>query len=158
MHYQEGQDRNQVFLTSLDELLPDDSWARLVDEIVDAIPLDHFGFKNMTLKKEGNIPYHPRDLFKLLMYGYRKRIRSSLKLHEACLINIEVIWLLRGLRPSARTIINFRTNNKQAIKEARSYFLKNLKSWSRTDSESVGIQKLKSRGQFKFDFGVFATS
>jgi len=158
MHYQEGLDRNQVFLTSLEELVPDNSWVRMLDEIVDAIPLDYFGFKHMTLKKEGNVPYHPRDLFKLLMYGYRKRIRSSLKLHEACLNNVEVMWLLRGLRPSARTINYFRTNNKQAIKEAHSYFLKKLKSWSMTDSELVKVQNLKTRGQFKFNFEMFTAS
>ena len=126
MHYQEGVDRNQIFMTSLEDLVPADSWARVVDLLVDAMPLATFEFRNMELNKEdertgpkdeGPVdlqvseprqwmggPYHPSDLFKLLLYGYRKRIRSSLKLNEACRINVEVMWLLRGMRPSARTI------------------------------------------------------
>ena len=132
MHYQEGQDRNQMFVTSLEEMVKDDSWARIVDLFVDSIPLEDFGFANMELKKEdertgpavrqdegpGNLrvseprqwvgqPYHPSDLFKLLLYGYRRRIRSSLKLAEACKINVEVMWLVKGLRPSTRTINYF---------------------------------------------------
>lgn len=104
MHYHEGQDRNQMFVTSMEELVAADSWARIMDLFVDAMALKELDFKNMELNREGNIPYHPGDLLKLLLYGYRKRIRSSLKLSEACRVNIEVIWLLKGLRPSPRTI------------------------------------------------------
>ena len=131
MHYQEGQDRNQMFVTSMEEMVSADSWARIVDLFVDAMPMEDFGFKNMELNKEGNIPYHPSDLFKLLLYGYRKRIRSSLKLSEACKINVEVIWLLKGLRPSPRTINYFpaefsagQAYKRAEIEQAHRHFVK----------------------------------
>ena len=147
MHYQEGQDRNQMFVTSMEEMVAADSWARIVDLFVDSMPLEDFGFKNMDLNKEGNIPYHPSDLFKLLLYGYRKRVRSSLKLSEACKINVEVIWLLKGLSPSPRTINYFRSDNCQAIEKAHRCFVKLLKNWKLIKGETLAVDSMKIRGQ-----------
>ena len=147
MHYQEGQDRNQMFVTSMEEMVAADSWARIVDLFVDAMPLEDFGFKNMELNKEGNIPYHPGDLFKLVLYGYRKRIRSSLKLSEACKINVEVIWLLKGLRPSPRTINYFRSDYGDAIQKAHRHFVRLLKKWKLIKGETLAVDSMKIRGQ-----------
>jgi len=51
MHYQEGQDRNQMFMTSMEELVDQDSWARIVDLFVDAMPIKEFGFTHVELNK-----------------------------------------------------------------------------------------------------------
>ncbi len=147
MHYHQGRDRNQAFITSLEELVGQDSWARIVDLFVDAMPINEFGFKNSRLNKEGNIPYKPDDLFKLLLYGYRKRIRSSLKLAEACKINVEVMWLLKGLRPSPRTINYFRSNNNKAIEKAHRHFVRLLKNWKLIDGQTLAVDSTKIRGQ-----------
>ncbi len=143
------------------------------------MPLEDFGFKNMELNKEDSQtipkdegpvdlrvreprqrmgkPYHPSDLFKLVLYGYRKRIRSSLKLSEACKINVEVIllrcatggqvWLLKGLRPSPRTINYFRSNNGDAIEKANRYFVKLLKNWKFIKGDTLAVDSMKIRGQ-----------
>ena len=169
MHYQEGQDRNQIYMTCMEEMVALDSWARVVDIFVDSMPLEEFGFKNMELNKEdertipkgeGPVdlqvreprqrvgePYHPSDLFKLLLYGYRKRIRSSLKLSEACRVNMEVIWLLKGLRPSSRTINYFRSDNVEAIEKAHRHFVRLLKSWKLIGGETLAVDSMKIRGQ-----------
>ena len=39
------------------------------------------------------------DLLKLYIYGYVNRVRSSRRLEAETARNLEVIWLLRGLRP-----------------------------------------------------------
>ncbi len=104
MHYQKGKDRSQFFLTSLESMVVADSWARLVDVFVDAMPILDFGFTHSKLNKEGNVPYHPSDLFKLLLYGYRHGIRSANKLHQATKINVEVVRLLKGCQPSAQAL------------------------------------------------------
>ena len=129
MHYQKGKNREQIFMTSFSQMVEHDSWARVVDLFVDAMPFSEFGFKNSKLNKEGNLPYHPADLFKLLLYGYRNGIRSANKLHKASKVNVEVMWLLKGLRPSPRTICYFRANNSKAIEKAHRYFVKLLKNW-----------------------------
>jgi len=134
-------------MTSLDEQVSGDSWARIVDLFVDAIPIDQFGFTHSTLNKEGNIPYHPSDMFKLLLYGYRYRIRSANQLARSCKINIEVKWLLKTLEPSARTINYFRSNNTQAIKEAHRYFVGMLKQWKLIDGKTLVVDGTRIRAQ-----------
>ncbi len=147
MHYQQGKDCGQFFLTSLESMVAADSWVRLVDAFVDAMPVLDLGFTHSKLNKEGNVPYHPSDLFKLLLYGYRHGIRSANKLHQATKINVEVMWLLKGLQPSARTINYFRTNNSSAIEQARRYFVRLLKEWQLVEGTTVTLDGTKIRGQ-----------
>jgi len=147
MHYQQGSDREQVFMTSLDQLVTDDSFARIVDLFVDAMPIEELGFKHARLNKEGNTPYHPGDMFKLLLYGYRNGIRSSNKLAKACKINLEVMWLLKGLKPSPRTINYFRANNSKAIEKASGHFVQLLKKWKLVDGKTIAVDGTKVRGQ-----------
>ncbi len=147
MHYQQGKDRGQFFLTSLETSVESDSWARLVDLFVDAMPLLDFGFTHSKLNREGNMPYHPADLFKLLLYGYRHGIRSANKLHQSTKINVEVMWLLKGLQPSARTINYFRSNNSEAIEKAHRYFVRLLKEWKLVDGTTVALDGTKVRAQ-----------
>ena len=45
-----------------------------------------------------------RNLLKLYIYGYVNRVRSSRRLEAETTRNLEVIWLLRGLRPDFKTI------------------------------------------------------
>jgi transposase len=147
MQYRQGQDRDQMFLTSMSEFVAPDSWARIVDLFVNSLPMATFGFKNATLNTEGNIPYCPSDMFKLFLYGYRKRIRSAKQLEEACIINLEIIWLLKGLRPSARTINYFRSNNGEAIEKAHKHFVRLLKSWKLIDGDLIAVDSMKVRAQ-----------
>lgn len=134
-------------MTSLEEMVKPDSWARVVDLFVDALPITELGFTHSNLNKEGNLPYHPSDLFKLLLYGYRNSIRSANKLAEACTINMEVMWLLKGLRPSARTINYFRSNNAEAIENAHRHFVRLLKQWKLVDGQVMAVDGTKVRGQ-----------
>jgi transposase len=147
MHYQQGQDRNQIMMISLDQMVADDSFARIIDLFVDAMPIEELGFEHVKLNKEGNIPYHPRDMFRLLMYGYRNGIRSANKLAKACSINMEVMWLMKGLQPSPRTINYFRSNNSKAIENANRHFIKLLKQWKLVDGKTIAVDGTKVRGQ-----------
>lgn len=56
----------------------------------------------------------PADLLKLTIYGYLNRVRSSRRLEAETRRNIEVIWLLRGLKPDFKTIVDFRLDNNGA--------------------------------------------
>ena len=147
MHYQQGSDREQVFMTSLEQLVAEDSFARIVDLFVDAMAIEELGFKHARLNREGNTPYHPGDMFKLLLYGYRNGLRSSTKLSKACYINLEVMWLMKGLKPSPRTINYFRSNNAGAIEKASKHFVQLLKKWKLVDGKTIAIDGTKVRGQ-----------
>ena len=68
------------------------------------------------LKPRGKPPYHPGDLLRLYIYGYLNRYRSSRVLERECQRNVELMWLLRGLKPDHNTIANFRRDHPKAIK------------------------------------------
>ena len=71
----------------------------------------------------GQPPYDPSDLLKLYLYGYINQIRSSRRLEREACRNLELIWLLKNLRPGYRTIANFRKENWKALKAANRGFV-----------------------------------
>jgi len=146
MDFINGIDRDQLVLMDFEAQVSANSWARIVDLFVDMLPLDKLGFSDV-LNEQGRPPYRSADMLKLLMYGYKKKLRSSYSLEEACQINLEVIWLLRGLRPSARKIAYFRKNNPQAFKQAFRHFVVMLKDMDLIDGETIAIDSFKIRAQ-----------
>jgi len=146
MEFIQGFDRNQLQMFAFDQVVKQDSWARIVDLFVDILPLKDLGFKN-TPSKEGRPPYSPSDMLKLYLYGYKNHLRSSRKLAHACQVNLEVIWLLKGLHPSARKIAYFRKNNSQAFKQAFRYFVVVLKDMDLIDGQTIAIDSFKIRAQ-----------
>ncbi len=146
-HLEQEVDRYQMTMMDLDSLVAQDSYARLVDLFVEALPLEQLGFTHTQHETTGRPPYHPAVLLKLYMYGYRHGLRSSTKLHQACLVNVEVWWLLKGLKPSRRTICYFRKNNAQAFKKAFQHFVLLLKEWKLIEGETIAIDSFKIRAQ-----------
>jgi len=146
MDFVQGINRDQLVMMDFEANVSQDSWARIVDLFVDILPLDELGFKDV-LNSEGRPPYRSVDMLKLFMYGYKKKMRSSYALEEACKINLEVIWLMRGLRPSARKIAYFRKNNPTAFKNAFRHFVLVLKEMNLIDGETIAIDSFKIRAQ-----------
>jgi len=147
MQHKKGIDRSQLFFTSLEEMVSADSFARVIDVVVEMLPLEDLGFVHAIVKHEGNEPYHPADLLKLLIYGQRYGIRSANRLSKSTLINAEARWLLNSLTPSPRTICYFRTNNLDAIKKAHRHFVKMFQKWNMIDGELMALDSTKVRGQ-----------
>ncbi len=118
MKFIQGQNREQTYLfpVSLDEAIQADNEVRFIDLFVGSLKPEEFGFKSVFIEN-GRPAYHPSDLLKLYIYGYLNRIRSSRQLEKECKRNIEVMWLLKNLRPDHNTISNFRRDNPKAIKK-----------------------------------------
>ena len=95
-----------------------DSEVRAIDAIVDSLEITDMGFVYSETKETGRKLYSPVDMFKLYAYSYINGIRSSRKIERECYRNIEVMWLIRGLRPDFKTIADFRKDNKTQIKLA----------------------------------------
>ena len=55
-------------------------------------------------------------MLKLYVHGYLNRVRSSRRLEAETHRNIEVIWLLRHLKPDFKTIADFRRDNRRAFR------------------------------------------
>ena len=146
-HIDQEIDRFQLSMMDLESMVDQNSYARLVDLFVESLPLEKLGFTHTTHETTGRPPYHPSVLLKLYMYGYRHGIRSSNKLHQACLVNVEVWWLIKGLKPSPRTICYFRKNNATAFKKAFQHFVLLLKDWKLIDGQTIAIDSFKIRAQ-----------
>lgn len=116
MEYLKGQPRDQMVLyaTCLDEVVEEENAVRFIDVFVKSLDMEAIGFARQA--REGRPSYDPADLLRLFIYGYMNRIRSSRDLEKACKRNLEVIWLLEGLRPDHNTINRFRKDNSRAIR------------------------------------------
>ena len=113
-----GHDRSQTLLfpESVDDSVDPDNPVRFIDAFVDGRALTAAGFVGVEPKATGRPGYAPADLLKLYIYGYLNRVRSSRRLEAETCRNIEVIWLLRHLKPDFKTIADFRRDNRAGFK------------------------------------------
>ena len=118
MAYIEGHARDQALLlpASVEDYVAADSPVRFIDAFVDDLDLGEAGFHRSRPKATGRPGYDPGDMLKLYLYGYLNRVRSSRRLEAEAARNLELIWLLRGLRPDYKTIADFRRDNRSAFK------------------------------------------
>jgi len=124
----------------LEDYVAPDNPVRAIEAFVDALDLDRLGFKVAAVAGgAGQPPYHPGDLLKLYVYGYMYRIRSSRALAREAGRNLELIWLLRQLRPCFRTIANFRKDNWVAFKAANRAFVMMARQLQLIGGEVVAI-------------------
>jgi transposase len=125
-NYKVGQDRYQSSLLppSMDEYVSENNPVRAIDAYVTTHDL-----MSLEIQKSGSgltvgqPAYHPSLLIKLYLYGYMNGIRSSRKLEREAARNLEVIWLVDSLRPSYKTIANFRKDNSAALKAINKDFI-----------------------------------
>jgi transposase len=113
-----GHNRSQTLLLpeSLDEYVGPENPVRFIDAFVDGLDLAAAGFVRVTARSTGRPGYDPKDLLKLYIYGYLNRVRSSRRLEAETNRNLEVIWLLRHLKPDFKTIADFRCLNHKAFR------------------------------------------
>ncbi len=113
-----GHDRSQTLLLpeSLDEYVGPENPVRFIEAFVAGLDLAAAGFARVKSKETGRPGYAPSDLLKLYIYGYLNRVRSSRRLEAETHRNIEVIWLLRQLKPDFKTIADFRRDNRTAFR------------------------------------------
>ncbi|NTI32899.1 IS1182 family transposase [Rhizobium rhizogenes] len=119
MAHLSGIDRSQLLLLpeAVDDYVGPDNPVRFIEAFVDGLDLNAAGFVRVAAKDTGRPGYDPGDLLKLYTYGYLNRVRSSRRLEAESHRNVEVIWLLRHLKPDFRTIADFRRVNRSAFKQ-----------------------------------------
>ena len=121
-----GEDRSQLLLLpdAVDDYVGPDNPVRFIDAFVDGLDLEAAGFQRVQPSDKGRPGYDPADLLKLYIYGYLNRIRSSRRLEAETYRNLEVIWLLRQLRPDFKTIADFRRDNRGAFRAVFRQFVR----------------------------------
>src|SRR5688572_14865861 len=119
MQYLAGVDRNQSMLLpmTVEEYVSAENPVRAIDAFIEGLDVQALGFPLREEKDTGAPGYHPRELLKLYLYGYLNRIRSSRELEKATHRNLEVIWLVRQLKPDHWTISNFRKLHRERFRK-----------------------------------------
>jgi len=116
MSYKIGDRMQQTFLpNSIEDYVSQDDPVRVYDSFVDALDFGALGIPIAPFQA-GALTYYPKQMVKLLVYGYSYGIRSSRKLERACHHNLSFIWLTGGLVPDYRTIARFRSTHKETLR------------------------------------------
>lgn len=153
MRHIEGADRMQESLLpeSLDDYVDADDPVRVIDAYVDTLELAALGFSKAQPKLTGRKPYNPADLLKLYVYGYLNRVSSSRRLERECARNVELMWLLRRLRPDFKTIADFRRENAAALQAACAAFVEFCRRGGLLGGKRVGIDGSKFKAAASVD-------
>jgi transposase len=114
------QDQLLLMPPSLAEWVGEDSLARFVSELVDAMQargeLAAF-FARYRADGWGQAAYHPCLMLKVLLYCYAVGVRSSRRIAQALEHDIAVRYLAANQQPDFRTIANFRTGHLAAFEQ-----------------------------------------
>jgi transposase len=150
MDFIAGSDRQQTqFLPpTLQDYVSADNPVHFLDAFVDKLDLRviGFGFPKHDSQGRGRPGYHPGDLLKLYLYGYLHQIRASRRLEAECHRNLEVIWLLRDLKPDFKTIADFRKDNASAFKEVVRRFTRLCRKLDLFGGQLLAIDGTKIKG------------
>jgi transposase len=100
---------------NLREWLPEGHVANFVSDVIDEMDLSEIEAWYADPKR-GNVPYNPRMMAKVLVYGYCIGIRSSRRLARAIEEQIPFRVLAAGNLPDFRTIAAFRRRHLAAVR------------------------------------------
>lgn len=119
MGHMTGTERSQSLLLPerVEDYMGEHNPVRFIDAFVNGLDLGALGFRRVKPKATGRPGYDPADMLKLYVYGYLNRVRSSRRLEAETHRNLEVIWLMRQLKPDFKTISDFRKDNRGSFRE-----------------------------------------
>src|SRR5438876_213259 len=147
MGFIEGEARGQgaLFPASLEELIPQDHFCRVIEAFVNRLDMQKLGFVRAEAAETGRPGYDPRDLLKLYLYGYLQQIRSSRRLENECRRNVELMWLLGRLCPDHKSIAEFRRLHREAVTQAGAELVKIARSVGLIRGEWIAIDGSRFR-------------
>jgi transposase len=140
MNYIHGGNREQIRIESIESYVDENSEVRAIDKIIDTMDVEPLGFKIGNNESAGRPKFDTRDLLKLYVYGYFNGIRSSRKLSKQCIINREVIWLLKDFKPKYRVISDFRKDNVESLE------CKNRQNYSKIATSTLRASEVPPAG------------
>ncbi len=140
-----GREQQVMFPEVLDDYVAEENPVRFIDVFVESLNVGGLGFERAVPAETGRPGYDPRDLLALYVYGYLYGIRSSRKLEREGQRNVELMWLLRKLRPDFKTIADFRRDNREALRKVCRQFTLLCKRMDLFGAELVAIDGSKFR-------------
>lgn len=144
MRYKSGQSSRSSNLGILEDQISPDHYIRLLDEFIElAVQEDEDSYTSKGRSSFGQLPYGARSLLKLYVYGYYNRITSSRRLETEAGRNIELIWLLEGLRPSYKTIADYRRDHGHSIRLLLQQFSSFLQDNNYVEGKQVTVDSIR---------------
>ena len=107
-------DQQLLLPPALRDWLPDGHLVHFVADTVDRLDLSALEATYRASGK-GNLPYHPRLMLKLLVYGYASGVFSSRKIAQACETDVAFRLLAADDPPGHRTLARFRKDHTAAF-------------------------------------------
>lgn len=104
-----------LFPPNLGDFIPADAPVRLISEIVDLMDLKEI-HDSYSKASDGQPPYHPAMLLKVVLFGYMNNIFSTRGLESAMTRDAHLIWLSSYQFPDHTTISRFKTRCMPHIK------------------------------------------
>ena len=144
-----GIDRFQMRFSTLEDCISEEHEVRFIDAFVDKLDLKKLGVVSLTqaTKKKDGRPCYSDDIFlKLYLYAYLNGLKSSRRLERECERNVELHWLLGGLKPNYHSIADFRKINATALKNLFKLFVIFLKDVGLVGGEIIAVDGTKIRG------------
>jgi len=96
----------------IEELIPEHHVARVVDEMVEAVP-DEQLFSHY--KGGGRSSFHPKMMLKIILFAYSQKVYSCRGIEKLIKENIPAMWLAAMQQPDFRTINEFRGERMKAL-------------------------------------------
>ncbi|RXE63621.1 transposase, partial [Muribaculaceae bacterium Isolate-001 (NCI)] len=94
---------NLLFPPNLGDFIPADAPARLISDIVDLMDLKEI-HDSYSKASDGQPPYHPAMLLKVVLFCYMNNIYSTRALEAAMQRDANPIWLSSSQYPHHTTI------------------------------------------------------
>lgn len=107
---------NLLFPPNLGEFVPEDAPVRLISEIVEQLDLSNV-HDSYSKSSDGQPPYNPVMLLKVILFGYTNNIFSTRGLEDAMRRDAHLIWLSSYQFPDHSTISRFKLRCMPFIKE-----------------------------------------
>ena len=143
-------DQSQVHFVpvKLSTFLEADHPARVIDLVVERMDLSCL---YECYSEEGNPPYHPRMMLKVLFYAYYKGLMSCRRVWDALQFRADFIFLSAGQVPNFRTVNAFRLRHLEQLPQlfAQIVFLCVRLGMVGFEHLSVDGQKIQANANFR---------
>ena len=101
--------QQRLIPTDLRDMLPENDLSFLIAEIVEVLDITEISKKFVSTV--GPLPYHPKMMISLLLYGYCTGVYSSRKIERNTYVDIGFNFLAGGYHPDHVSIARFRNEN-----------------------------------------------
>ena len=91
---------------SLDELIDKKHLVRVIDSVINGVD---YSILSSPFKDQGQPPYDPRMMMKVLIYAYSTKLYSTRKIEKALKQDITYMWISGNEKPDHNTINRFRS-------------------------------------------------